>query len=133
VSRENVEIVRWVYEQTALGHTEIMYESMDPDVEWDATASGLPEAGVYRGHDGVTEWRRRFWGAWESPRNEPEEFIDAGERVVVFQRMGGRGKSSGLEVDASFATVWTLSAGKVIRVALYRDRDQALAAVGLLE
>jgi hypothetical protein len=32
-----------------------------------------------------------------------------------------------------FATVWTLSGGKVIRVALYRDRGEALAAVGLSE
>jgi ketosteroid isomerase-like protein len=133
MSRENVELVRRIYERTAQGHPEVIYETLDPDVVWDASASGMPEAGVYRGHEQVAAYRRRFWGAWETPRNEPEELIDAGENVVALVRMGGRGKGSGVEVEQPFAMVWTLSAGKVTRVALYRDRGEALEAVGLRE
>jgi uncharacterized protein len=133
MSEQNVEIVRRMYEQTARGHPEVLYECFDPDVEWDTSATDLPEAGVYRGHEGVKEYRRRFWGAWETPRNEPEEFIDAGDSVVVIARMGGRGKGSGIDVEQRFAMVWTLSEGKVTRVAVYQDRSEALAAAGLRE
>ena len=123
-------MLRRLYEQ-AVQDPDVIYEALDPDVERDTTASDLPEAGVYRGHEGVKDYRRRFWGAWETPRNEPEEFIDAGDNVAVVTRMGGRGKGSGVEVDACFAVVWTFSEGKATRVALHRDRATALEAVGL--
>jgi ketosteroid isomerase-like protein len=132
VSRENVEIVRRLYE-TAAQRPEVLYETLDPNVEWDTSASGLPDAGIYRGHVGVKDYRRRFWGTWETPRNEPEEFIDAGESVVVIARMGGRGRGSGIEVDQCFGVVWTFSKGKVTRVVLYPNRAEALEAVELRE
>jgi ketosteroid isomerase-like protein len=130
MSQENVEIVRRIYNR-APQNPEILYERLDPRVEWDTTASDFPDAGVYHGLEGVKDYRRRFWGTWEAGRNEPEEFIDAGEKVIVIARMGGRGKGSGVEVEQRFAMVWTLSGGEVTRIALYRDRNDALEAVGL--
>ena len=42
-----------------------------------------------------------------------------------------RGKSSGIETQATTATVWTLEDGRVIRLALYWDSAKALEAAGL--
>ena len=131
MSQQNVEIVEEIYEQVSQGHTEVLYERLDPKVEWDTTTSDFPDAGLYHGHDGVREYRRRFWGTWEAQRNEPEELIDAGDSVVAVVRMGGRGKGSGIEIDQWFAWLWTFSEGKVIRVAVYQDRAEALEAAGL--
>ena len=62
------------------------------------------------------------------------EFIDAGERVVVVGRMRGEGKASGAEVDQSYAGIWTIRGGRVIRWELgYEDRRAALEAAGLRE
>ena len=64
----------------------------------------------------------------------PMEFIDAGERVVVVGRMHARGKGSGVEVDRSFASIWTIRGGRVVRWELgYDDRRAALEAAGLRE
>lgn len=119
-----------IYEQVAQGHTDVLYDNLDPKVEWDTSTSDFPDAGVYHGHEGVKDYRRRFWGAWEARRNEPEEFIDAGDSVVVIVRMGGRGRSSGVDVDQDFAWVWTFCGGKITRVAVYQNRAGALEAVG---
>jgi ketosteroid isomerase-like protein len=79
---------------------EAIFAFYDPAIVWDQTHYEASElSAVYHGHDGI----RRFFGAWlapfESCRTHPEEFIDAGEAVVVRIRQGGRGKQSGLEVE----------------------------------
>ena len=51
--------------------------------------------------------------------------------VVVVTHVTARGKSSGIETTASTATMWTVEAGKVIRLALYWDGAKALEAAGL--
>ena len=43
-----------------------------------------------------------------------EEFIDAGDRVVVSAYFKGRGRGSGIEVAARFYDVYTLRDGKVV-------------------
>jgi ketosteroid isomerase-like protein len=43
----------------------------------------------------------------------------------------GRGKGSGLAMQAETATVWTFDAGKVVGIALYWDTAKALEAAGL--
>ena len=133
MSRENVELVRRIHEEGMQGSAQLLFERLDPDVEYDTSASGLPDAGVYRGPEQLRDARRRWWGAWEAPWSEPTEFIDAGDSVVIVTRFGGRGKGSGVEVSQHFVQVLTLSEGKITRVALYRDRREALEAVGLSE
>ncbi|MGE5635516.1 MAG: nuclear transport factor 2 family protein [Nocardioidaceae bacterium] len=51
-------------------------------------------------------------------RSSPEEFIDAGERVVVLGRYRGHGSDTGIPLDAPFAHIWTIHGGKAVR---YRD------------
>ena len=45
-----------------------------------------------------------------------EEFIDAGDRVLVTAHHRGRGRGSGIEVDTRLYSVYTLRDGKVVRV-----------------
>jgi ketosteroid isomerase-like protein len=47
--------------------------------------------------------------------------------------MRGRGKGSGVEVDQRRASVFHIRDGKVIRLALYWNRDRALADLGVKE
>ena len=60
-----------------------------------------------------------------------EEIIDAGDRVVLSAHHRGRGRGSGIKVDARLYEVYTLRRGKVIRVDEYTDRAAALEAAGL--
>ena len=47
---------------------------------------------------------------------EPQEYIEAGDQVVVIARLVGRGKASGVEVTRTWAYVWTLRAGRALRM-----------------
>jgi len=67
-------------------------------------------------------------------RVEADEIIDAGERVVTAERVGGRGlkgSDAGTWVEDRFFRLVSFKEGKVWRVKEYRTRDQALEAAGL--
>ena len=51
--------------------------------------------------------------------------------VTIHHR--GRGKASGMEIDAHFFVVYTLREGKVARVDEFRELANALEAAGLSE
>jgi ketosteroid isomerase-like protein len=56
-----------------------------------------------------------------------------GDHVVAAVRLRGRGRGSGVEVDARFYEVYTLSHGKILRMDQFTQRSEALQAVGLRE
>jgi ketosteroid isomerase-like protein len=63
-----------------------------------------------------------------------EEVRDVGdERVLSIQRLKGRAKLSGIEIEMRYASVNTLRDGKVVRVREYLSVEDALKAVGLEE
>ena len=68
---------------------------------------------------------------WDDYRLMPEEFVDMGDRVVVTVRLGGRGRGSGVEIDARFYDVYTLRDNKIVRMDQFTERSEALAAAGL--
>jgi uncharacterized protein len=70
---------------------------------------------------------------WQEWHFEPERFLDAGERVVVFARIIGRGEASGAPVELETTHVWTIRGGRAASVHAYRDRTAALEAAGLSE
>jgi ketosteroid isomerase-like protein len=78
------------------------------------------------------DWER-WASAFDGLRVTVEEIIDAGNRVVLVAHHQGRGRGSGIEVDACFYEVYTLRKGKVLRVDEYTEREQALEAAGLRE
>ena len=75
---------------------------------------------------------RSFIDTWQSVRWEADEFIDAGEHVVLVftNRLTGR---DGITLEAHGTLVWTFRADRIVRVCLYQDRTEALEAAGLSE
>src|SRR5437870_6898899 len=69
-----------------------------PEIEW-VIADG-PTPGSWTGVAGMVEGFRGILGAWEEFRAVADEYreLDA-ERVLVLIHWGGRGKTSGLEVE----------------------------------
>jgi ketosteroid isomerase-like protein len=62
---------------------------------------------------------------------EPQEFIDAGDRVVVLLREYQRGMKSGIELSVDTAMIADLRHGRIVRIQGYMDQAEALKAVGL--
>jgi ketosteroid isomerase-like protein len=137
MSQENVEIVRSLFQATARRDTATVLALYDPEVEWNNTQGplqGLIERKVYRGYEGLRLWWREYQEPWESTWEEVEDLIDAGDQVVSVQTSHARGRASGVAVDlAHFAAVWTIRQGKIVRVALFTTRADALDAAGVRE
>jgi hypothetical protein len=127
---ENVELARQGYEAFRTGRLEAVLEMMDPDIEW-SEGVDVPEPQVYRGHDGVRRQQEQFEAAWESFELEAEEFIDAGDKVVVLLKIRARGRGSEIEIEGRAAHVWTVRDGKAIRLEMYIDPARALEAAGV--
>jgi ketosteroid isomerase-like protein len=102
-----------------------------PEIEWRVEQGVMPDAEVYRGHDGV----RRFWGTWaeavEGLTLDVEECRAVGDGcVLAVTRSHGTGASSGAAVASrSFAQVAEFRDGLVVRVRLFGDVKRALAAL----
>jgi ketosteroid isomerase-like protein len=133
MSRENVEIVRRVYEALAAHDAETVLALYDPNVEWDFTQSHVGialEDRIYRGHDGLRKWWRETREAWVDYEDGYDELIEAGDDVISVVTSRGRGRASGAEGAYSHYGVWTIRDGRVVRVAWFHTREEALAAAG---
>lgn len=138
MSRENVEVVRRVYEAARRRDAATVLALYHPEVELDPSrlgVAGLPGlgGGLYHGHEGLRNFFREWHEAWDSIEYDYEELIDAGEHVIAVVTRHARGRASGVEVESPFALVWTIREGKVIRVVWFLTRGDALEAVRLPE
>jgi uncharacterized protein len=135
MSQENVEIVRRGYELYASGDPEAVADLISDEAELDAGGLGVAgtAAGTRYGPDGFLQASQEAVEAFEDYRVEAEEFIDAGEAVVVPVRISGRGRASGAMLEVRFVHVWVLRNGRAIRGEVYRTTEEALEAVRLSE
>ena len=129
--QENVEIVRAAWEAWERGDMEAIFAFYDPEIVWDQTHFGEP-SGLFHGHDGIRRFFREWLAPFENYYAHAEDFIDAGEAVVVRCRQGGRGKQSGMEVKMPpYWQVYRLRDGRAVRIEVYTSQSEALKAVGL--
>jgi ketosteroid isomerase-like protein len=62
-----------------------------------------------------------------------EEALDGGDLVVATVLSRGRGRGSGIEIDARFHRVYTLRDDRIVRMDEFAQRAEALEAAGLSE
>ena len=129
MSRENVETVRRAFEYEISGRgSEEVLASFDPDVVMKPI-----EEGASFGVDAIRDNFQHWQSAWEELEVTIEEIIDAGDRVILAAHHRGRGRGSGITIDARYYEVYTLLKGKIVRIDEYADRAEALEAAGLRE
>jgi ketosteroid isomerase-like protein len=133
MSQQNVEVVRRVFEAHDRRDWDAVYSFYAPSVVWEDVDGLWGDWGTARGREGVRAAWRRWLGVLERPTFTAEEIVDAGDHVLVRLRMSGRGRESGAEVEQVITMVWTVRAGSVEWVRVYRDRADALEAVELRE
>jgi ketosteroid isomerase-like protein len=130
MSQENVEVIQRGFEHF-IATGEPYWETFHAEVE--VHDHDTMDQGEYRGHAGLGRWLEDWAAAWSEFTMEPEEFLDAGEWVVMFVRMKATGASSGLVLERQDAMVFAVRDGKVLRLDYYNNRTEALEAVGLRE
>jgi ketosteroid isomerase-like protein len=134
MSQENVELVREAFESFLGGDQKRTARLVDPEVEFHGTVGGLEEGRIAHGLAQIAqEFEEEDLEAWEERRLEAEEFIDAGDNVVVLLHEYRRGRGSGVELETDTAVVCAVREGRVVRIQGYMDRAAALEAAGLSE
>jgi uncharacterized protein len=124
MSDENVEVARRGYaamnEALSTGDFSPVAELWHPEVV--LKPSGLlPEQGEWRGQEGITRFAAAQAEAFEEFQVKPEEFIDAGDKVVVPIRFGGRARHTGLSVEFRVVHVLSLRDGKLARIDMFQS------------
>lgn len=130
MSQENVETLNEVYEEWARGNFRAGEGLFDRLVVC-VVSPGSPEPGVYLGMDEVNKWMRQQLEAWETLTIQAEEFIDAGDTVVVAVHRRGVGRRAGASVEDRHFHLWTFRGRTVVRYEIVPARAEALEAAGL--
>ena len=138
MAEENVEVVRRSFVAFDRGGVDAVISDgiWSREVVWDASPTGIPGLGVYRGYEEVrsffeNDWFQAFpFEAWEL---EIDQLIDNGDQVIVMACQRGRDATSGAAAELEFAQICTVRDGEIIRVETYLDRIKALEAAGLAE
>lgn len=127
MSVENVEVVRAGYQAFRSGDLEGVGKVFADDVEWESPDS-LPNGGVHRGRDAVLGSFAEIPKHWSSFSVDPDEYIDAGDHVVVrgVQHLTGPGGSS----DSRYLHLFTLRNGQIVRGEFIGDTAKARDALG---
>ncbi|HYF46795.1 MAG TPA: nuclear transport factor 2 family protein [Acidimicrobiales bacterium] len=128
-----VDIVKAVYASHERRDTPGLVDLLDAEVEW-VQAESHPYAGdrPWRGPDEVVEHvANPINEEWDGFLTHVEEYIDAGDKVVVLGRYRGVYKATGRAIDAQVCTVYTVRDGAIVRWQQYTDTAQIRDAMGM--
>jgi ketosteroid isomerase-like protein len=124
----DLDAVRRIYTALTRWDVDDMVADVTHDIEM-TLPDPLPWGGTHHGHDGVRSFARVFQDHIEGPWADPDDFLEAGDRVVVMGRLTGQARDSGQDFEVGFVSVWTLTDGIASRAQIYYDSAPILAAL----
>lgn len=126
-----VDTVRRIYKRWGRGDFSAGVDLYDPHVLF-VLRPEFPEAGAYVGPDEIRGYmQQEFLAPLEGAAITGEEFLEAGDSVVVRVTQHATGAASGARVAMGYYHLWTFRGASVIRIECIRERDEALEAAGL--
>jgi ketosteroid isomerase-like protein len=129
MSQENVELAKkWI--ASFEGDADAFQATLHPEIEWFPFEDNYtPSYGI----DGAMRIRNNWLDAWDEMRADLEEVFEGGDSVVASLHITGRGKSSGVKVDARLYLHFKMRDDRIAYIFEHTDRASALEAAGLSE
>lgn len=118
----NVDTAQAAYDAFSRGDMETLSGMLAEDGTW-LTSDELPLGGETHGRDAILENFAQIPNYWSSFSVEPEEFIDAGEWVVI--RGTQRAGNDAGDFESPFAHLMKFADGKIVRGEFYADSAKA--------
>ena len=116
---KSIELVSKFYESLNQNDIETVLSLLHEDFE--VTQSELlPWGGKFKGEAGFVKFSRLMLDAI-SPQAEAQEFIQAGENVIVLGRSRGRVNSNAALFDVRIVHIWAVADDKLLRFDVYID------------
>ena len=132
MSQENTDLIRAIYDAFAAGDMAGVLGRMSPDIVWNEAenfpyADGNPYVGAEAILGGVFA---RIASEWDGFHVEPEQFLDAGDTVIMTGRYAGSWRGTGQAMNPQVAHIWTCADGKVVRFQQLVDTLAVARAMG---
>lgn len=132
MSEANVALLRRGFELFDRGEIDVLLELFDDEAEWAPAIAPILGVEALHGKDEIRRFFvRELYEGFDAFRAEPLSFEDYGDHVLVMTHYVGRGESSGLEMDQTFASVYTVRDGKLAAFRDYETRAEAFEAMGV--
>ena len=78
----------------------------------------------------MAQYLRGWLDSWDDYHARPETILESGEDVAVLMHLRARGKGSQFDIEEDMADVFTVKDGKIVRLRLYIQQQDALKAIG---
>jgi ketosteroid isomerase-like protein len=127
---QNVAVVRRLMEAFEQSDLDAQLALLDPEIEMVEWPEG-PDQRTFSGHEGAMQAWGSWFEAWEWLRNDVDEIVEVGEKVLVCGRTFGKGRGSAVEVVIDAFNVYTVRQGKITRAEFFTTKEPALRAAGL--
>jgi ketosteroid isomerase-like protein len=129
MSQENARVVERFYELWNEGAS--LEPLLEPEFEWVSPPDAV-EPGTLKGIAAARAGVARIREIFPEHRFEPERYVETGADIVVI--IGTRARTErGIETDWRGGHVWTVREGRIARLRVFNDVQQAFEAVGLRE
>jgi ketosteroid isomerase-like protein len=121
--------LRQAYVAFNRGDIDAAVRILDPDVEW-VEPPEFPGGGTYHGVEGAKHYLAQSRASAAQVISEPEQFIPAGNRIVVFVHARVLPNGSNTWQEVRLADVYTFKNGRATNMRAFANRDDALRWVG---
>ena len=127
MSKKSVEIIAELYEALARRDLPAIMDLIDPEIIVSQTGQ-LPWGGEYHGFEGVQQFFTELYRSIES-QLAVEEFVDAGDKVIVIGSTRGRVRATGAQFNIRAVHIWRVKGGRGIRFEPSVDTPKMLEAL----
>jgi ketosteroid isomerase-like protein len=122
------ELIREGFDAWERGDTEATLALYDPEIVVYAPPE-IGNPGTFHGIEGFLEWAAAWYEAWETFEQEVVRIEPVGATHGVADTLQkGRGRGSGIEIERQASWVYDVRDEKLVYMALYWDREKAVAA-----
>jgi uncharacterized protein len=121
--------LRAAYAAFNRGDFDAAVASLDPKIEW-SEPEEFPGGGTYHGRAEVKRYLMQSRAGWAEGSSEPERFITAGNRIVVFVYAHFRPRGNNQWQQVRLADVYSARKGRIVQMKAFADRQQALSWAG---
>ena len=125
MSQSNVELARSGFRAFEQRDMNAIEELCTSDIEFDWSRR-LLDPTMTRGYEGIRQFFVEVDGIFDEVAFDEEEILELGDEVLVVSTGRFRGRTSGVDVTAHGAILWTIRDGKLARFRFYQTKEDAL-------
>jgi ketosteroid isomerase-like protein len=125
LTEQRIAILRAAYAAFNRGDIDAAVQSLDPNIDW-TEPTEFPGGGSHHGRDGAKKYLTNSRASVAEVISEPEQFIPAGDRIVVFVYARVCPKDATTWQEVRLADVYLFRDLTPIQMHAFADRQEAL-------